>query len=156
MRMKNVFLLTLCCLLVGCGLLGRKKIKEPDVELQSVDVVGATVGGANVNFNFLVKNPNAFALKVDGGEYKLESEDRLLADGKVGKGLEVAGNSQAVLTLPAVVRFQDLFRSVSSFLSKGTAPYRLHGRARLGIISLPFDEKGDFVFADGKLQIRGR
>lgn len=144
-------LLAMCLALSGCSLLGKKKIIEPKLKLENVRLASANFEGAQLIFEVLVENPNAFPLELDQVKYDLEFAGDPVGTGQVDKGLRVEKNATTVISLPVQVQLKNLLKSVGSLLGKGTTPYRLSGKAKLGLISLPFDETGDLRFENGKV-----
>ncbi len=144
-------LLVLCFALTGCSLLGKKKIIEPKLKLENVKLASANFEGAQLIFEVQVENPNAFPLELDQVKYDLEFDGENVGTGQVDKGLRVEKNATTVISLPVQVQLKNLLKSVGSLLGKGNTPYRITGKAKLGLISLPFDEMGELRFENGKV-----
>ena len=148
--MKN-WLLILMFMSSGCALLDASTMKNPKVDLESVDVQDARIDGATLMFNLKVDNPNAFDLNLDKLKYTLDMADRTLASGEVTKGLHVEASKVSTIRLPVPIKFADVFHSVSALIGQGSTPYHLKGAAYLGPLRLPFDEKGKFKFENGRI-----
>lgn len=131
-------------LALGCSSLGRKLIETPKVELAKVDVRDTKADGATVVFGVRVENPNAFALKVDSLRYDVEIGGKNFSSGKIDKPAEVAAKDKTIVELPVAVRYADVFSSLLDLVKKGTSTYRLKGDASFGLLTVPFDEKGEF------------
>jgi hypothetical protein len=78
----------------------------------------------------------------------------LITSEGVNETLEVGPKAETIIHLPARVKFQDLFRSVSDFLNKGRSTYRIKGTAQMGFFDLPFDKTGELTVENGKLKSR--
>lgn len=146
------FLLVLLLSLSGCALLKQKKIIEPKLKLENVRLDSANLEGAQLIFEVHVDNPNAFPLELDSVDYDLQFEGKPVGTGQVSKNLRVEKNSSTVINLPVQIKLKNLMKSVGSLLGQGTTPYHITGKAKLGLLSLPFDESGDLRFEDGKVK----
>lgn len=126
----------------------QKAIIEPKVELQNVEISEPTTSEATLIFNFQVDNPNAFAIKLDEVNYNIKLNDKPFTEGVVNEGLQVDGNSTAIIPLPIRVKYSDLFASVTHLVSLGATPYHLTGKAKMGGLSIPFEKKGEVKLTD--------
>jgi LEA14-like dessication related protein len=147
---RTIRLLTSTFLLIAafgcstsCSSVAEKLIEKPKVALSSVALKDVTSNGAVVVFGVEVDNPNAFALRLDALRYDLEVGGKAIGSGKIDQPAEVAGHSKGVVHVPVPVKFQDLFNSFSELMSKTTSDYRVRGEAQFGLLSIPFDEKGE-------------
>ena len=144
--------IALCFLLSGCSLLGKKKIAEPKLHLEDVQLANASLDGARLEFIIKVDNPNAFPLELDSVHYDLEFEGKPVGKGEVTKNLKVEKNSSTLIRLPVNVQLKNFFKSAASLIGKGTTPYHLKGAAKYGLLKLPFEESGDLRYEDGKVK----
>lgn len=149
-RPMRYFLLSFA-ILAGCSML-TKKIIDPKLKLENVRVGQADLGGAKLIFDVRVDNPNDFPLELDLIEYSLDFQDAPVGMGKIDKDLKVEKNASAVIHLPVDVQLKNLVKAMGSFLGNGTTPYRLKGKAMLGVIPIPFEESGDLRFENGKVE----
>ena len=93
-------------------------------------------------FGVGVENPNAFALRLDALKYDLEIGGKAIGSGKIEQPAEVAARSKGVVDVPVPVKFADLFSSIQDLMTKTTSDYRVRGEAQFGLVTIPFDEKG--------------
>jgi LEA14-like dessication related protein len=129
-----------------------KDMKEPKVELENVDIKDAGIASATLVFALKVDNPNPFELKVDGLDYQVDVSGSPLTSGVVNNPLAVGAKTASVIALPITVKYSDLFDSVTALLTNKQAPYRIKGAARIGVLSIPFEESGELAFKNGKLE----
>lgn len=144
--------LALLLFMTGCSLLGKRKIEEPKLKLENVKLMSAGLNGANLVFEVRVDNPNPFALELDSVEYSLDFHDKPVGVGKVDNNLKVAEKNSAMIQLPVQVQLKNLAQAIGSLFGTGTTPYHLKGKAKLGLIGIPFEESGDLRFQNGKVE----
>lgn len=141
------FVFILALVLSGCsGLAGL--VKEPQVDLVAVDVLGLTLTTAELAFDFQVRNPNRSALVLDEVRYRLRVDGRPLADETHGERIEVPGLGRGNVRLPVTVRYADLARALGELFEKDNPSYDLQADFRfdlpvLGGVTVPLREKGE-------------
>jgi LEA14-like dessication related protein len=120
--------------------------KKPSLTFQDAGLSEVSLGGATLNLNFKVDNPNGESLSLAETDYKLLVEGKQLVAGKPPGGIKIPANGSALVTLPATVRFADLASSVAAVLHKGAASYRGEGHigvdTPIGVVALPFSTEG--------------
>lgn len=145
--MKSLLATFMLLAIVGCSSscssVAEKLVEKPKVALSSIALKDVSTNGATVVFGVEVDNPNAFALRLDALRYDLEVGEKQIGSGRIEKAAEIAGRSKGIVDVPVPVKFQDLFSSISDFMQKTTSNYRVRGEAQFGLITIPFDEKGD-------------
>lgn len=127
----------------ACSSVAERLIEKPKIALSSVALKDVTANGAVVVFGVEVDNPNSFTLRLDALRYDLEIGGKAIGSGKIDQPAEVAGHSKGVVPVPVPIKFQDIFSSFSELMSKTTSDYRVRGEAQFGLLSIPFDEKGE-------------
>jgi LEA14-like dessication related protein len=127
-------------------------MKKPTTKLDSVEVKKLDTKGAQLMFGLAVENPNDFKLRVESVKYEIEIGGRKMTTESITTPTEVGPNTKSVVQLPITVQFADVFSSIGDFLRNEKTTYRIKGSARVGIISVPFDEKGEFKLAEGEIQ----
>ena len=127
----------------GCSSIAETFIDKPKIALASIALQDVTLIGATVQIGVEVDNPNSFSLRIHSIQYNLELGGRAISKGKIESLAEVAAKSKTVVMVPVPVKFADLFASVSEFFAKNTSRYRLQGEAKVGLLTLPFDETGE-------------
>lgn len=141
--MKLVVIALALLAVAGCASLAKQIIQEPKVSLAHVSIGDVGLKGATLLVGVQVENPNPFKLKVDALRYDVEIGGKLLSHSELPQAAEVDGHATKVVEIPVPVKFEDLFSSVIDFMSKSSTNYRIHGDARLGLLTVPFDQSGD-------------
>lgn len=126
----------------ACTLLS--KPQPPEVKLSEVRVDSVNLTGARLIFSIDAYNPNPDTLTVDSVKYDLELNHKGVAKGEVTKPTELKGKTRALVDIPVDVEFAKVFDSLTVALQMPKSEYRIFGTAKLGLFSVPFDEKGTF------------
>ncbi len=136
-------------LLASCaGYGGLANMVRPQVDVTDVKVLGTTLTGADLLFQFRVDNPNAVALVLDAIGYRLRLNDQPLLDGRRDQGLRIAANGRSVVELPVTIRYEDVYRVIRSFENRTRPDYALDADFRfdvpiLGAINVPVTKRGE-------------
>jgi LEA14-like dessication related protein len=132
----------------SCSLFVEHVVEKPDVNLRDVQVRDATVSGGTIVFDFNVHNPNPFQLQVDEVQYKIELAGKPFGAGQLKEPALIPGHRDGVVSVTLPFKYSDLFSSVLWFIAQTKSQYRIYGEARLGVIRIPFDQKGEFKIRD--------
>lgn len=139
--------------LAGCSTYSKyKNMKKPAVKLETVKVEDVNFKTAKFMFGIQVDNPNEFPLKVDSVKYDIELAGKHMTTESIDTPTEVGANTKTIVQLPLTVQIADLFNGIGDFLRNDKTAYRVHGAARVGLFSLPFDEAGEFRITDKEVQ----
>ncbi len=135
--------------LAACaGLGGYADLVRPEVDVTDVKLLGTTLTGADLVFEFRVDNPNAVALVLDGIGYRLRLNDEPLLDGRRDEETTIAASGRSVVELPVTIRYEDLYRVIRSFEGKRRSDYALDADFRfavpiLGSVTVPVSKRGE-------------
>ncbi len=133
--------------LSGCSAIGLAGIEEPDVRLMGVDVGSLALDSAEHLFDFEIDNPNTRALVLDGVAYRLNLEGERLLDGRRGQRLEIAARDASRVTLPVIVRYDDLARALRNLRRENRPSYELQADFEfdtpiIGTLVVPVTQRG--------------
>jgi LEA14-like dessication related protein len=133
--------------LSGCSALGMVGIEEPDVRLMGVDVGSLALDSAELLFDFEIDNPNAQRLLLDGVAYRLNLEGERVLDGRRGQRLEIAARDESRVTLPMIVRYDDLARALRTLRRQESPSYELQADFEfdaplVGTLVVPVHQRG--------------
>jgi LEA14-like dessication related protein len=149
---KISFLLTILAAvltLVSCAGYGSlANMVRPQVDVTDVKVLGTTLTGADLLFQFRVDNPNAVGLVLDAIGYRLRLNDQPLLDGRRDQQLRIGANGRSVVELPVTIRYEDVYRVIRSFSNRERPDYALDADFRfdvpiLGAINVPVTKRGE-------------
>ena len=135
--------------LVSCSGYGSlANMVRPQVDVTDVKVLGTTLTGADLLFQFRVDNPNAVGLVLDAIGYRLRLNDQPLLDGRRDQQLRIGANGRSVVELPVTIRYEDVYRIIRSFSNRERPDYALDADFRfdvpiLGAINVPVTKRGE-------------
>ena len=141
-------LLALPLALSACSGLVRDAVRSPEVSVTDVELVGTTLTGADLLFEFRVDNPNALALVLDTVGYRLRLNGQQLLDGRRDERTRIEAQGRSVVQLPVTIRYSDVLRVIDSFEGRDKPEYDLEADFGfdvpvLGIVSVPVRERGE-------------
>jgi len=130
------------------GLGGLANMVEPEVDVTDVKVLGTTLTGADLLFQFRVDNPNAVALVLDDIGYRLRLNGEPLLDGRRTQETRIEASGRSIVELPVTIKFEDVYRVIRSFEGKKKPEYALDADFRfdvpiLGSVTVPVTERGE-------------
>ncbi|MBC2712245.1 MAG: LEA type 2 family protein [Desulfosarcina sp.] len=124
--------------------------KLPDITVDSIKVDSISFTGASLKLALGMRNPNAFALKMDGLEYTARLGDVELAKGVARNVTPLAGNGRSVMTVDVNLNFLELGRSAQALLSGSSTRCHLSGNMLFntlaGVEKIPFQFDGKVPF----------
>ena len=122
----------------------------PDVTVENINIDSFSLTGARLKLTLGLKNPNAFAMKMDGLEYAAQLGDVKLAEGKAGMNNALGANGRSLMDLDLILNFLELGRSAKALLSGSSTRCRLTGNmlmnTQAGMQKLPFAFDGNVPF----------
>lgn len=145
----SVFLLVAALAVSACsGLGGLASMVEPEVDVTDVKVLGTTLTGADLLFQFRVDNPNAVALVLDDIGYRLRLNGEPLLDGRRIQETRIEASGRSIVELPVTIKFEDVYRVIRSFEGRKKPDYALDADFRfdvpiLGSVTVPVTERGE-------------
>jgi LEA14-like dessication related protein len=128
---------------------GLANMVEPEVDVTDVKLLGTTLTGADLLFEFRVDNPNAVALVLDGIGYRLSLNNERLLDGTRDQQTRIEANGRSTVQLPVSIKFADVYRVIQSFEGRrGKPDYALDADFRfdvpvLGSVTVPVTQRGE-------------
>jgi LEA14-like dessication related protein len=147
MRAAAVLLLLAGLTLSGCSAIGLAGIEEPNVRLLGVDVGSLALDSAELLFDFEIDNPNTRALILDGVAYRLNLEGERFLDGRRGERVEMAAGRKSRVTLPVILRYDDLARALRTLRREDRPTYELKADFEfdapiVGTLVVPVTQRG--------------
>jgi LEA14-like dessication related protein len=133
----------------ACSTLGGlANVVEPEVDITDVKLLGTTLTGADLLFEFRVDNPNDVALVLDGIGYRLSLNNEHLLDGTRDQRTQILANGRSTVELPVSIKFQDIYRVIRSFEGRDKPDYALDADFRfdvpvLGYVTVPVTQRGE-------------
>jgi len=127
---------------------GLARVVQPQVDVTDVKVLGTTLTGADLLFQFRVDNPNAVGLVLDAIGYRLRLNGQPLLDGRNDQQTRIAANGRSFVELPVTIRYEDVYRVIRSFENRQRPDYALDADFRfnvpiLGAVTVPVTKRGE-------------
>lgn len=163
-RRQFVYFAVLLPLLAGLGACGSRVFRQPEVQLQGIQLGGLGLRGGTLLVDLRIRNPNRFALNAEGLKYELwigdrESAQRAdvdslwipFASGTYDKPFRVGAGETGSVQIPIDFSYSALSGAAGSLLRRGTFDYRASGevdvRTPLGTHDVPFRRTGTVTVA---------
>jgi LEA14-like dessication related protein len=114
----------------------------PTVSVFAVKAQSITIGGAELQVELRVSNPNGFSFDVDSLEYDLKIGGHPLKQGRLSSSTPVAASSSLPLVVPLLFSFYEVGNDVHGLLMQETVSCQVSGtlsiRTEWGNLSLPY------------------
>ena len=140
-----VFAVVILFCFAGCT----KFVKEPEVKLQRLNVVGVDTKGADLELFLNVNNPNSFSVSMIGYSYDLQVMTLPVARGGARNKVEFKGGTDTDVRLPVRVEYGSLWEILKRRPDPDKVPYRLQAGFELdtpiGEMLVPLDRKETFT-----------
>lgn len=118
-------------------------VKDPEVRVAEFKLAGINSEGVNIDLGVNVKNPNQVPLKLDEIEYALNIAGEKVTEGVFDKGVNIPAMGEGTVFIPLKFNFTSVGNLLSGFMNRSfVKDYELTGSAKLGIFSIPFNQKG--------------
>lgn len=139
--------------LAGCnkipdlsGVLDKLEDYTPKLSFNGIELKKLSWEGADVDFKFLVDNPNPVTLGLASLSYDLGLEGNQLLKGTQEEGIQLSALNTSPVTLPVSVKFEDMLGLVGSAGGKDELGFNIQGEfgfdTPLGRLNLPYDHDG--------------
>lgn len=139
--------LTAVLALTSCSSLTKEILKDPEVKVIDFKVTNVTLEDVAIAVQMNIKNPNPVPLKLDEVTYSLKFSGEKVTEGIFEDGVNVPASGENNVTVPFKFKYSSLGNLVTSlFNNTFTREYELDGSAKLGIFSVPFNQKGEVRF----------
>jgi LEA14-like dessication related protein len=117
--------------------------RAPTVSVQSVKARALTIGGADLEVELKIANPNGFSLDMDDLEYDLKLGGHPLKQGRIRSSDPIAPSSEHILSIPLLFNFYDVGKDVHALLLQESVSCQVTGtlfmRTQWERLSLPFE-----------------
>lgn len=152
--MRVIIVALLAALAGACG-----SVKAPEVRLDDVRLGGLGVRGGTLHAEFVVYNPNGFALEAESLTYDLRvgepgaDEDTFtqLAEGTYEERVRVEGRDSVRIEIPVDFRYAGMGGAIRSLLERGVFEYRVTGEVDVREPSrrrVPYRETGRYTMGE--------
>lgn len=129
----------------GCGLY----VKQPAVDVHSLDVVSLDAGGLGMELYLTVHNPNSYDIKLLGYDYDVKVMALPLAAGSARNQVLFPAGADTDLRIPVKVSYGDLVEIFKRRPDPERIPYTLQARLDLDTplrrVTVPVNKSGTYT-----------
>ncbi len=143
-RFTALFAAISLLLLTACAQVPRPQ--SPKVGLADIVLLGGNLLQQRLRIDLDVANPNDFDVPLDGLTFRLEVNDRLLAEGLSDDRVTIPRFGEARVSVLATTSIFDIMQQVLALQDGNRLSYRLSGEAYVSgflIRRLPFEKSGE-------------
>lgn len=145
--LKILLAVTAAIVLSSCSSLTKDLLKDPEVKVTDFKVTNVTLEDVAISVQMNIKNPNPIPLKLDQVTYALKFSGEQVTEGVFDQGVNIPASGENSVTVPLKFKYSSVGNLISSlFKNTFTKEYELNGAAKLGIFSIPFNQKGEVKF----------
>ena len=112
-------------------------IQKPTVESVESRVEGIDLRGVKLAFDVKVNNPNSFAIRKAKFDYAIEIEGKDFLDTEHDADVDIPAQETGTVTLPARLKFIDMYRAYGSLQGKSEVDYIMKGNLIIAGIRIP-------------------
>lgn len=154
-KLRNVFILCFAfgiifsgCSMIG-SLIGRTKIKEPEVSFIGAELSKLSFDAVDFLFDLKIRNPNNIGIKLASFDYDFLVNESSFVKGVQEKGLEISPVGEEVIRFPLSLRFSDIYQTFQTLRNQGISSYRINvglsfNLPILGTTRIPVSKSGEF------------
>jgi len=134
--------------------------RQPEIELQGVQVAGLGLTGGTVNVNVRITNPNGIGFRSERLDYQLQLRNSAaqgdsawipFAQGTYAERFTIGANATQVVSIPVSFSYDQLGTAGRQLLRQGSFQYRATGsvdvRTSFGGREVPFRKTGTFTLS---------
>lgn len=145
---RLVFLFVIFVFLVSCV---SWILEKPSFILRGVMISPRSFTEMNLLLGLEAQNPNRFDLTLRSFECTVHLADEEIAKGHLEKPVLLSASSTTQIELPVAVQFKDLGASLKAVFTGGDLPYKIEGKANVGMLLGSFD----FSFSnEGRINLK--
>ncbi|HYW09924.1 MAG TPA: LEA type 2 family protein [Longimicrobium sp.] len=138
--------------------------RQPEVELQGIQVAGLGLTGGTVNVNIRITNPNGIGFRSERLDYQLQLRNSAaqgdsawipFARGTYAERFTIGANRTEVVSIPVAFTYDQLGTAGRQLLRQGSFQYRATGlvnvQTSFGGREVPFRKTGTFTLSGAGL-----
>lgn len=137
---RRLAIMGLMLALAGCASLPENLIRQPEVQLRDLQVVGLGFNNQIFLLSFDIHNPNPFPLPVNHVSYGVRLDGQRFASGKTASDMSVPASGDAQFAISVELDLLTTAPQLLSIVRDGTrreVPYQLDGQLGVDIPLTP-------------------
>ena len=114
------------------------------VELRPIEAKELTLGGADLVFKAVLKNPNGFDFELESLSYKLDFGGKTVSSGAIGQAVKIAQRGEQLFSIPLLLDFFEIGKDTFNLLEQPPLPVSFAGEVTVesvwGRFAIPFSK----------------
>lgn len=119
-------------------------LKEPRVEVKAVEISQLDFSGGKIEVTCDVDNPNNKDLNISSVDYHLLLNGKSFLKDRIDKEFQLKANAKTQVKIPLRFTTQNIANGFEAFSLGQALKYEVIGRAKVGVFSVPFAQKGEW------------
>lgn len=141
--MQKLILLFLLLITTSCAQLTKQFLKEPKIQIHSLQVKDITTADIGLNIVIEIENPNGIPLSTEQLRYQLFVSGEPLLEGVVERTIEVPARGSNRFEIPLRLKYSALGTLITNVvMKKTTEEFELIGDVKIGFFKVPYRKKG--------------
>ena len=137
-------------LCLSCATLGRLSFREPDVQLQEIDVTGIGLTGGTFDLVFDVYNANDYRIRSTRLEVGIDLEGTHFGDALLDRPLDLSPTYHSRIVVPVRFEWAGLGAGAKALLTRRAVGYGITGRV---LLDTPLGDKAVAFHGNGNVPL---
>jgi LEA14-like dessication related protein len=138
-------------LCAACATLGRLSFKEPELQLEQINVKGVGLTGGTLDLVFDVYNPNDYRIRSTRLEVGIDLEGTHFGDALLDRPLDLSPTNHSRVVVPVRFEWAGLGAGANALLTRQALGYGITGNV---ILETPLGDKRVAVKGTGNVPLR--
>ncbi len=143
--------LSVALLAASCATLGRLSFREPDLQLQEIDITGIGLTGGTFDLAFDVYNPNDYRIRSTRLEVGIDLEGTHFGDALLERPLDLSPTNHSRVVVPVRFEWAGVGAGAKALLTRQTLGYGITGRV---LLDTPLGDKTVTLRGKGNVPLR--
>src|SRR5213594_2191158 len=141
----------LAAVLGSCATLGRLSFKEPELQLEAINITGLGLTGGTFELVFDVYNPNEYRIRSTRLEVGVDLEGTHFGDAYLERPLDLSPTNHSRVVVPVRFEWAGVGAGARALLTKQAINYALTGRV---ILDTPLGDKRVGLTGRGQVPLK--
>ncbi|HEY6207567.1 MAG TPA: LEA type 2 family protein [Gemmatimonadales bacterium] len=135
---------------LACATLGRLSFREPDLELERINLTGLGLTGGTLDLVFDVYNPNDYRIRSTRLDVGIDLEGTHFGDGSVERPLDLSPVNHSRVIVPVRFEWAGLGAGARALLARQQLAYGVVGRV---LLATPLGDKSVTLAGKGNVPL---
>lgn len=138
-------------LCAACATLGRLSFREPDVQLQEIDVTGIGLTGGTFDLVFDVYNPNDYRIRSTRLEVGIDLEGTHFGDALLDRPLDLSPTNHSRIVVPVRFEWAGIGAGAKALVTRQSLGYAITGAV---LLETPLGDRRVALTGTGQVPLR--